>query len=319
VWFRGAHCDVGGGYADPGLSDIALEWMIAACTTHGLVFDPGLQKSLRPDPLGRLHDELQRQPAWRLLGSWPRWHPVNGAAVHPSVPIRATAVAALGRHDMTGVGFTPVPFTAGAQREWDRTGLVLAGGGARYRLTWHSGEWRDEECLPCGPGGQPGNEFWRRVLRFRRRLPKRYYMTLCITITHPRRWPLREGSLGRLFYYLFLRDPWELRQQVGAVGRDLKQPGDSVVIRNNGGDGLLYLFANDAWMTAANNSGGLEMTIVRLTDEEVVTGPIWSFAETARSGGKDDGPREARSWMPEGYEPWRWSRSAAGTKPGCPR
>ena len=82
VWFRGAHCDVGGGYADPGLSDIALEWMLGACMAHGLVFQRGLLASLRPDPLARLHDELQRQPAWRLLGSWPRWHP--GGELAPS-------------------------------------------------------------------------------------------------------------------------------------------------------------------------------------------------------------------------------------------
>ena len=32
---------------------------------------------VQPDPLARMHDELQRQPAWRLLGSWPRWHPAS--------------------------------------------------------------------------------------------------------------------------------------------------------------------------------------------------------------------------------------------------
>ena len=39
-------------------------------------------------------DELQRQPAWRLLGSWPRWHPVV-EVLHPSVATRAAAVAGL--------------------------------------------------------------------------------------------------------------------------------------------------------------------------------------------------------------------------------
>ena len=85
VWFRGAHCDVGGGYADPGLSDIALEWMLGACMAHGLVF----QRQAAGDRCGpirwrRMHDELQRQPAWRLLGSWPRWHPVGGPARIPA-------------------------------------------------------------------------------------------------------------------------------------------------------------------------------------------------------------------------------------------
>ncbi|MGA9005527.1 MAG: DUF2235 domain-containing protein [Xanthobacteraceae bacterium] len=29
TWFAGAHCNVGGGYADSGLSDEALVWMVA--------------------------------------------------------------------------------------------------------------------------------------------------------------------------------------------------------------------------------------------------------------------------------------------------
>ena len=305
VWFRGGHCDVGGGYADPGLSDIALEWMLGACAKHGLEFDPGLQRLLRPSPLALMHDELQRQPAWRLLGSWPRWHPVTDS-LHPSVAARATANTGLGRHDMTVVGPAPVTFTAGAQREWDRTGLILQGGGERYRLTWKSGEWHDEELPPCGPSGQPGKEFIRWLLRFRRRLPAENYMALCITIAHPRPWPLREGGLSRLFYYLFVRDPWELRQQVAPVGCDLKVRGDSVVIQNNGADGLLHVFANDAWMTAANNSGGLEMSIERLPANSVVGEPIWTFAPRVSRRGK----KGRSDWIPADFQPWRWSRSA---------
>ena len=301
VWFRGAHCDVGGGYADPGLSDIALEWMLGACMAHGLVFQRGLLASLRPDPLARLHDELQRQPAWRLLGSWPRWHPAADS-LHPSVTVRAKAIGGLGRHDMTWVGYRPESFTAGGQREWDRTGLILMGAGERYRLTWQSGEWRDEECPPCGPSGQPGTEFLRWLFRFRRRLPAENYMTLCVTLAGPRAWPLREGGLMRLAYYLFVRDPWELRQQIAPVGRDLRNRGDSVVIQNNGADCLLHLFANDAWMTAANNSGGLEMTLQRLPADEPAQGPVWTFASRRSKGG--------REWIPANTEQWRWSRSA---------
>ena len=51
-----------------------------ACMKHGLVFDPACWRQLRPNALAPMHDELQRQPAWRLLGSWPRWHPVCGPA-----------------------------------------------------------------------------------------------------------------------------------------------------------------------------------------------------------------------------------------------
>ncbi|MFM7169037.1 MAG: DUF2235 domain-containing protein, partial [Planctomycetaceae bacterium] len=48
VWFAGAHSNVGGGFADTGLSDIALDWMIRQLTSnHGL-----LLKAIQLDPAG---------------------------------------------------------------------------------------------------------------------------------------------------------------------------------------------------------------------------------------------------------------------------
>jgi uncharacterized protein (DUF2235 family) len=38
VWFTGAHCDVGGGYRDPGLSEIPLLWMAEKARGCGLAF-----------------------------------------------------------------------------------------------------------------------------------------------------------------------------------------------------------------------------------------------------------------------------------------
>jgi uncharacterized protein (DUF2235 family) len=42
VWFEGAHSDVGGGYAETGLSDTALLWMAREAHQAGLVFEPEL-------------------------------------------------------------------------------------------------------------------------------------------------------------------------------------------------------------------------------------------------------------------------------------
>jgi len=39
VWFAGVHSNVGGGYPDCGLSDIALEWMMSKAAALGLEFD----------------------------------------------------------------------------------------------------------------------------------------------------------------------------------------------------------------------------------------------------------------------------------------
>jgi hypothetical protein len=42
VWFEGAHSDVGGGYAETGLSDTSLLWMAREAHAAGLVFDSEL-------------------------------------------------------------------------------------------------------------------------------------------------------------------------------------------------------------------------------------------------------------------------------------
>ncbi|HWM12393.1 MAG TPA: DUF2235 domain-containing protein [Solirubrobacteraceae bacterium] len=55
VWFAGAHCDIGGGYGDTGLSDIALLWMVGKAKAAGLALDP--QRLVETDPA----DENQRR------------------------------------------------------------------------------------------------------------------------------------------------------------------------------------------------------------------------------------------------------------------
>ena len=62
VWFEGAHSDVGGGYAETGLSDTSLLWMAREAHNAGLVFDVPLlnhyvnsgSDPIRHNPLNRL-------------------------------------------------------------------------------------------------------------------------------------------------------------------------------------------------------------------------------------------------------------------------
>jgi uncharacterized protein (DUF2235 family) len=58
VWFPGVHSDVGGGYPDVALSDIALTWMIDEASAAGLVMDAdaAVARPLSPNPMGRMHD-----------------------------------------------------------------------------------------------------------------------------------------------------------------------------------------------------------------------------------------------------------------------
>ena len=58
VWFCGVHSDVGGGYEQTALSDIALDWMLAKAEATGLVLDAATRaaRPLRPNPAGEIHN-----------------------------------------------------------------------------------------------------------------------------------------------------------------------------------------------------------------------------------------------------------------------
>ncbi|WP_160320118.1 DUF2235 domain-containing protein [Rhodococcus rhodochrous] len=66
VWFEGVHSDIGGGYAECGLSDTALLWMVRQAHEQGLVFDSDLLAMYlaRKSPAVR-HQSMR--PAYRLL------------------------------------------------------------------------------------------------------------------------------------------------------------------------------------------------------------------------------------------------------------
>lgn len=57
MWFPGVHSDIGGGYRDRGLSDIALQWMIDQASAAGLAVDEHAVAAhpLGPNPLAPLH------------------------------------------------------------------------------------------------------------------------------------------------------------------------------------------------------------------------------------------------------------------------
>jgi uncharacterized protein (DUF2235 family) len=56
VWFCGMHTDVGGGYREPQLSDLALDWMAKMAIAHGLKIYSGHKIKSDPDPDGTMHD-----------------------------------------------------------------------------------------------------------------------------------------------------------------------------------------------------------------------------------------------------------------------
>ncbi|SIR85707.1 DUF2235 domain-containing protein [Williamsia sterculiae] len=59
VWFDGVHSDVGGGYADCGLSDTVLRWILGEAAVCGLVIDDDLLAIVAPpDGVLVLHDSM---------------------------------------------------------------------------------------------------------------------------------------------------------------------------------------------------------------------------------------------------------------------
>ncbi len=57
IWFAGVHSNVGGGYSNTGLSDLALLWMVNKAEACGLTFDRArLNAMVKPDALGKMED-----------------------------------------------------------------------------------------------------------------------------------------------------------------------------------------------------------------------------------------------------------------------
>jgi hypothetical protein len=75
TWFAGAHCNVGGGYPDSGLSDLALIWMIARVQAmSGLEFDvAAIKANTTPQVGGSVIDSTK---GWWLDHLWPHYRTV---------------------------------------------------------------------------------------------------------------------------------------------------------------------------------------------------------------------------------------------------
>ena len=121
VWFSGVHSDIGGGYANTGLSDIALKWMIHKSIQCGLEFDENylMNKALiNPNVAGTLHDtykfgyrvmeKLGMQSGVRRLNGDPNNPPIN-ISVHESVIQRTKQVKAY--HPENMVDSLPIAHT----------------------------------------------------------------------------------------------------------------------------------------------------------------------------------------------------------------
>ncbi|MFZ2654021.1 MAG: DUF2235 domain-containing protein [Victivallales bacterium] len=89
VWFAGVHSDVGGGYADAGLSDTALRWMIDRAMELDMKFKAQyVNQKVVPSAAGSIHNSYEGK--WIPLGAEQRSIP-DTDFVHPSVKDRMDA------------------------------------------------------------------------------------------------------------------------------------------------------------------------------------------------------------------------------------
>ncbi len=71
VWFAGVHSNIGGGYEDTGLSDIAFLWMKQKAEAVGLAFDENwIGQNIRPNAFGELRDS--KTGLYKLTGDYHR-------------------------------------------------------------------------------------------------------------------------------------------------------------------------------------------------------------------------------------------------------
>ena len=102
VWFAGMHSDVGGGYAQDGLSYVTLDWMMDRALAYDLILKPGEQGRLRElaDPFDALNDSRHG------LGGYYRYKPRKLSGVYDLAPIKATISHDVARMVQTAAGRT---------------------------------------------------------------------------------------------------------------------------------------------------------------------------------------------------------------------
>lgn len=79
VWFCGAHCDVGGGYDPPGLSDITLSWMMGKAKNLGLEIEPRVW--LQYASLNAGSALVQLHNSWNIFWGFPNARTIAGDSV----------------------------------------------------------------------------------------------------------------------------------------------------------------------------------------------------------------------------------------------
>ena len=282
AWFPGCHSDVGGGFAESGLADLALEWMLREAQQCGAVFsDDMVAQAQHGDFQGPMHDPLTL--VYNFMGARPRALPPfvmpeqlrsplpHGQVVHPRTLARVQSPPL--NDAPYRLSYCPQPdveytFEVYARNYWNAPGIYLQAG-QRYQIT-AQGTWQDKN-LTVGPQGGYGgfSALWLSLFSWVRRAPKADWLTLMASIGTGQA-KNASNDMNRFPTYA-----------VGTGG--VIQPTQS---------GYVYFWGNDATGFYGNNRGGLQVTLSAL--------PAESVAESAHHSAQTLHPLE-------GCEPGFWT------------
>lgn len=269
-WFAGVHCDVGGGYADAGLSDGALKWMVDEAIAVGLKVEPALLAQVQPNSRGVVHDSATG--IWELLRTLPR-------ATPPLVPTLVGSVLSaqvMERHTVPPLTQAPywptrmlavgeeVTLDVFARPHWNATGIYLEAG-ATYGFS-ATGQWLDGD-VACGPDGPARGKFQlgRIAQMFGNVLGEVEEQYQDFTKkTQADLWGTKRVEAADWFQLVGM-----IANQPNADASGTPPKWEEILIGRQAihtptASGYLYGFANDAWKFYGNNRGKVSLTIKRV-------------------------------------------------------
>ena len=273
-WFPGVHGDVGGGYEDSSLSDLALEWMMREAEKAGVEFRQGVFEQVKGDPLGVKHQSYKG--VFAVFRSRPRNVPklVDGEPSVDNGVIERQRARLINEFEywptkQLEVGAQSTVEVRACER-WNRTTLYVKGGEA-YCFD-ATGEWMDKGDIRDWQGTERDDEFtWGDVFRsassavgkLERFFPKgtmpdipntkrfesaRWFELVCVVAN--------DGGSDKAVKNDGSPSPHTYFRPCLHRG-----PGYPFVVK---ADGYLYAFANDAWARYDNNQGSVRLKITRV-------------------------------------------------------
>lgn len=272
VWFPGGHSDVGGGYAESGLSDGALKWMIDEAVELGLKVDHSVLLQISPKPLAPVHQTVISYYVWLKTAQRPTPCLGTGAPASTYDKIHSSIADRLKTPTLTNGPYWPTDVLqpgdsttveVNARKPWNYTGIYLLDGG-EYRFA-ATGQWMDKTIV-SGPEGIAKTSPIRQAIR-----------EAGGAIMYSLQWLYRLLPWGRDAEFLFTKRVHGAKwfELIGSIangtpgqqkGRDderfaIGKARSHKVQRS----GYFYCFANDAWQTYFNNTGRITLTVTRVS------------------------------------------------------